>query len=648
MSSFVSQGYVIHGKTVERAGNTSASASYSAEQTSLTHVTLTRTVTDHSDGSGALFGGFGTVLYGTGAVSLKVVADFVETTYKTAYEDANAFENAIAGSGSTGTNGSQKGGEHGTQSFREIYAASSLIVRYRTGAGIAEAHSMSVTPPPVQIDLCPYTTDFVVPGSVMFTWMGTAYVDFEGMLYRGRTETDPGILSGTMDYQSGIATMTDYVVNGTPSSFVLNSLWTRNGRPEPIASITFSTALAPVKPGGLVVSVTDVAGTQLLATADLDGRLDAPHIYGKFDYESGLAEVQFGDYVVAATLTEAERAEWWYDPADIDTSGKIWRPWPVLPDTLRYNAIAYTYLPMDANILGVDPVRLPSDGRVPIFRRGDTVMVLHQAQTAPITPTLVSDGEETWYEASIGRSRIAWARVTDANGAPVTEGYSFDRAAGKLKWATLDGLATPVSVTHAVSDLRLVTDVQISGWIEVSRPLTHAYPAGESLLSSCLVIGDRRARVSAVWDQNTWTPGDWSDAYTGTPATATLNTIAHPVQVTNEGAETERWLLRWTTTTNVELIGEHVGLVYSGPFTSDIAPINPATRTPDGSGGVPYLVIPVAANGGGWSSGNVVRINTVAARADFWVAQSIAQSDIPDGDGADGCELHAFGNIDRP
>ena len=66
------------------------------------------------------------------------------------------------------------------------------------------------------------------------------------------------------------------------------------------------------------------------------------------------------------------------------------------------------------------------------------------------------------------------------------------------------------------------------------------------------------------------------------------------------------------------------------------------------TGGVPYLTIPQRANGGGWSTGNVVRINTVGAIADFWIARSVGQSDEPLDDGADGCEIYALGNIDRP
>jgi hypothetical protein len=204
-----------------------------------------------------------------------------------------------------------------------------------------------------------------------------------------------------------------------------------------------------------------------------------------------------------------------------------------------------------------------------------------------------------------------------------------------------------VSIRHTVADLRVVKDAQINGMLEFTRPLSHTFPADESVVASCLLHGDRRARVSAVWDQATWT-NVWQDSIIGSEATATLDVIAHPISVTNQGAISERWILRWTTTTNVELIGQTRGLVFSGPFTADIAPINPATRNPDGSGGVPYLRIPVASNGGGWAAGNVVRINTVGAIAPIWIARAIQQSDEPAGDGEDGCEIYCLGNVDRP
>src|SRR5690606_33982936 len=143
-----------------------------------------------------------------------------------------------------------------------------------------------------------------------FTWMGTVYEDYEGILYRGRTVGDPGIVSGVVNYTSGVVGMSDYVVSGSPTALTVQSLWTRKAR-EHIANVTFSTSLAPIKPTGLTVSVLDVEGVQLLSTANLAGEVTGPHTHGKIDYESGLVEMQFGDYVLDSGLTAEEKAQWW-------------------------------------------------------------------------------------------------------------------------------------------------------------------------------------------------------------------------------------------------------------------------------------------------------------------------------------------------
>lgn len=456
----------------------------------------------------------------------------------------------------------------------------------------------------------------LVPNSLEFTFGGKTYQDRNGTLYADiNPTTGSGIVAGSVNYETRNVNITFFSPNayGAPvitSALGIYGLWTAE-------ESTFRTAMAPVKPEALSITATSTLGEALSGSADADGNIAGAKMRGAMNYEMGTAWVEFG----------------------VDNAG-TWEPLEVIPDTIRYNAVAYSYLPLDADVLGIDPVRLPSDGRVPIFRPGDVVMVMHPADTAPQT---VTNGGTI----SCGRTRIGWIRVFDATGASKPAGYTLDRATGIVTFTDVSGMTMPVTVRHTVGDLRQITDAQITGQLTLARPLTHAYPANESIVASCLIHGDRRARVSAVWDQTTWN-GTWSDSLVGSEATATLDVIAHPVEVTNEGAETERWLLRWTSTTNVELIGQRRGLVFSGPFTSDIAPINPRTRNTDGTGGVPYLRVPVAANGGGWSAGNVVRINTVGALADIWIARSIQQSDEPLGDGEDGVELYALGNIDRP
>lgn len=493
-----------------------------------------------------------------------------------------------------------------------------------TGAATTDAASatLTLTDGVLGVDLTRSLSAPIVPGSVRLRLGGWLYRDRgDGKLY-----DDAGAAIADLDYAAGRVALRRWP-GGASVPPTVESCLTSYGQWGQIAA-SFRTATAPLKPEALQVIATTLDGTQLIATADADGRIQGAGMEGQVDYAVGVAAVHFG-------TRDAE---------------DVWQPLAVDPTTLRYNAVAYSYLPLDADILGIDGTRLPADGRVPIYRPGDLVMILHAAETA-LSPS-------AGVAAALGRTRLAWVRVTDATGAVVSgERYQLDRASGQIMFPDLDGLTLPLTVRHTVGDLRQVTDAQISGWLALSRPLTHDYPAGETIVAGCLIIGDRRARVSATWDQASWS-GAWADAPSGSAATATLNLIDHPIQVTNEGCDTDRWVLRCANAASDqwELISENRGLVWQGvyvPGGEDIAPINPRTRIDLGGGaystGAPYMTIPAAANGGGWSTGNVVRIDTVGAIAEFWVARSIQQSDEPaDPAAADGCEIHALGNIDRP
>lgn len=507
----------------------------------------------------------------------------------------------------------------------EQIAAGGIAFNYRADGSAVAPSEVTVAVPALVLDLAPNMPGRFIPGSLLFKLGGQVYADRSGVLYRNiDPATGAGVAAGTVDYQAKRATLTNWT-GGIPAFDMLAGLIDPAQGGQSV--VTGRTASRPLKSQSLLVSATTLDGRSITGAAQADGSVTGGEVEGTVDIETGLYVLAFGQLVP--------------DPEN-PAGPQVWQSTLVDASTLRYNAVAYTYLPLDADVLGIDPVRLPADGRVPIFRMGDMAHILHTASTTG-TPAL--DGGK--YKLSLGRPRIAWAKVTDANGAIVTSGYALDRAAGVVEFDNLSGLATPVTVRHTISDLRQITDVQITGHLGFSRPLTHDYAEGETLVSSCLIHGDRRARVSHVWDQQTWN-NTWSDTPQGSEAVGTLDIIAHPITVTNEGAETERWVLRWLNATNVELIGQTRGLVFSGPFTADIAPINPRTRASDGTGGVPCLTIPLAANGGGWAAGNVVRINTVGAIAPFWIARAIQQSDAPLDDGADGCEIACIGNIDRP
>ncbi|MCW8918973.1 MAG: hypothetical protein OQL08_09190 [Gammaproteobacteria bacterium] len=518
-----------------------------------------------------------------------------------------------------------------TDTTAALITGGTASIGYRYGATTPTATSSLHAVDALTFALLPTVTDGAVAGSVEFALGGKTYQDrADGTLYDGTTP------AGQMDYTSGTATLT-WWADGVAVNRTVGSLLSVYGSWTSVDAC-LRAIQSPIKPESMQITVTTADGELLIATSDLDGLFTHAYIQGTVDYTTAVAQVTFGQWVLDSGLTAEEKLEWWYDPLNI-VGGYIYKPRPVVPATLRYNAVAYSYIPLSVDILGIDPVRLPSDGRVPIFRPGDVALVMHAADTAPITVA-------TNDTVSCGRTRLAWVRLIDALGATISGGYTLDRATGVVTITDATGMTNPITIRHTVADLRLVTDAQITGQLTLARPLSHDFPLG-SLVASCLIHGDRRARVSAVWDQASWN-GTWEDSYSGTEAIATLDTITYPITVTNEGAETERWVLRWLSTTTVELIGQTRGLVFTGAYSADIAPINPRTKALDGTGGVPYLTIPLAANGGGWSAGNVVRINTVGAVADMWMARAIQQSDEPLDDGADGCEIYALGNIDRP
>lgn len=548
-------------------------------------------------GDGYIIGETGTINYSTGALVLPVLPDVTESVW-------NSSTAVEMWETTTGTS--------------TVHSFTSGIVNiYYTPAGATSADfDVDVDVPDITIQLIDADSDqIIVQGSVCFTGDGNRYVDRAGAIIKNPSPaTGSGTTVGSIDYQTGKIVITQ--PDGGLADFALVSLLTKYGDWSSI-SANFRTQLAPLKPEALSITAVTLDGVQISASADEDGVISGEWMSGSVNYNFGTAKMDFGK-----------------------TISSVWTPREVDPATIRYNAVSYKYIPLSADILGIDAVRLPSDGRVPIYRAGDLVVIANTDDAAPAT---ISNGGTI----SAGRLRLAWVRLIDDDGNTVAQDkYALDRAAGTITVPDVAGLSQPLTLRHTVADLRMVTDAQIDGTLTLSRQLSYNFPTTGTVVSGCLLHGDRHARMSKTFDQNTW-DGTWEDSQVGSPATATMDFISHPIVVTNAGAETERWVLRFTSQTNVELIGETRGLVFSGAFNADIAPINPRTKV-DGVGGVPYLVIPVAANGGGWSAGNIVRINTVGAIAPIWIARSIMQSDEPAGDGEDGCEIYSLGNVDRP
>lgn len=402
----------------------------------------------------------------------------------------------------------------------------------------------------------------------------------------------------------------------------------------------FRTAISPLVNGALNIAGNwTFNGTSFSVSANSAGLISSGSapvgetpgsvgVFGRVDYEMGLVNIAFGRRVPPSMASSANVI----DISDLDIAGVTYiESIPVQSDTLRYSATGYSYLPLDPDILGLNPVRLPADGRVPIFRPGSFAVVGHTGKIGPIT---VSNGQTV----DCARVRLSRVRVVGHDGVVINTGYTADLDAGTVTFTSVTGYSQPVTIEHRIEDMALVSDVQINGQISFTRPLTHAFPVPGSYVSSALVAGDVHARTSLVFDQVTWT-SVWSDAPIGSSATGTFNDAANPITVTNSGAVTERWACIFTNSTSYNVVGEHVGVIATGNTGGDCSPNNPAT-------GQPYFTIPAAGWGLGWASGNVLRFNTIGALVPVWVARTILQG--PETVPNDSFTLLIRGDVDRP
>ena len=626
-------------KTVTGAG-TSSTHSRVSYSTSKTQDTVRHELTD--DGAGS-FGPDGTIDYAGKSLLVRfVLKDSKTEGYKSDHENAENFEKSTMASSSAGgtdtgggSSSSMKGGDYvDTAVGEQVLAASTVTVTYAETFATAQSHTMSWTPPPVNIDLCPYTADYIVPNSVRFTWMGHVFEDYDGVLVRDRTGADPGIVAGQVDYSSGVARVFDYVVGaGTPATdFTLQSLWTVRQK-WTTASIFMRTQASPLKPAGVVLNLADAEGNSITATGDIDGTITGLHLRGKIDYQFGLLELQFGDYVLDSSLTPEQKAEWWYSADDVGAvqPDKIWRPWPVDPTTLRYNSVSYFYLPLDADIIGLDPVRLPPDGRVPIYRVGSYVVIGHTG----VVPAATYAADQT---IDCARERLSRVYLVGADGQLIQGGYTVNLDAGTVTVTDVAGWVQPVTIKHRIEQMARVADVQVNGTLKLTKQLAHEFPVG-SVISSAIMAGNLRARALPVFDQQTWDGVTWSDVAVDNPAPSSYNDGAFPPVVTNAGAMTERFALRVRTGgTDVEVIGQNVGNLGTFSRNTAIAPINPIA-------GVPYSTLPAAGWGAGWVPGNTLFLQTVGTYYPLAVIRATQPSEAIGTDYA--FELTERGDIDR-
>ena len=487
--------------------------------------------------------------------------------------------------------------------------APTVLVQYwatTTTAG-TQAESEDIAFPGISIYLNDGYTDTVVPGSVWFSWGGKDYIDRQGKVFRDMDRTSGAVTeAGSIDYQSGEVRLTNWGTT-TGGNAIVHTLLTSHGT-LPIAHIVFRTPGAPIRPGSLYLqAVRADTGALISGTSTTSGPISAALIDGYVDHDMGWVEARFGEFVAAA----GNENEPWYHPDNV-VGANVFKPIPVDPSTITFNCVVLTNLPLDADLLGIDPVRLPQSGRVPMIRDGD-VVVIHEARNHQFAGSVTAGQVIPLPDAPVSQVALVDSAGTTV---PIAQ-YTADLVNGTVTMANpmdLGTLVEPLSAAYIVEDMVLVSGVELSGKVSLVSPISRDYGDG-AWVSSALLFGDLRAENPVFHSQQTWS-AVWSDERIGSNTTAQYNRTLYPIELVNAHAVTERWALIFTGATAGNIVGETLGVIGTFNTSEDAAPINPVT-------GQPYFTLRAAGWGAGWAANNVLRFNTVGPNAPIWIARTV-------------------------
>lgn len=403
---------------------------------------------------------------------------------------------------------------------------------------------------------------------------------------------------GSLNPYTGDVEIWDEAFNLSNLTIVHGCVFTAPVELEEFSSVTVA---APLKPQSLIIHAETGEKIALVGNSDENG-----NITGDF---TGSVNYKTGEFTIKSLNNQQ-----------------------LNPQTLRYNCVTQTNIPVDSSIIGIDATRLPSDGKVPIFRIGDMI-VIGRRMSEEINAT--AGGEVQLEEQNLDR-----VCVVDANGVFLkADEFETDLTAGKITFKehlNLSDYALPLTAKYAQEENNKVAKVDVNGKITLSFPLRRDYPADNTYVSSALLHGDLLASVSHVFEQKTWN-NTWADERVGDAILPKLNVSQFPIVLANNGAITERWLMRFTSATAFELYGEQVGFVAKGDIYSDLTPINGVT-------GIPYFTIKKEAFGAGWASGHCVRFNTHGTQFPVWICRVITPSADDNNQQEDGFMMCLLGN----
>lgn len=509
-------------------------------------------------------------------------------------------------------------------------ANGTIDVTYNAGSS-PNSHTETHTGGGLEIDLTPLYKQNIIERSVVFKLGEDIYYDRGGKLYyRHNPKSNIGILAGSIHYADGIATISAWEP-GDPADAELCSLLTTTDK-NPVDEVVFRVPAAPVQPRSLQIRGSTLQGQTFNVTADADGKLQDASVFGTIDYATGVVRVRFGQWLNAA----GHENELWFD-ANAVIDGRIFKSVPVYADSLSYNAVSVSYLPVDGSVIGIDASRLPADGQVPIYRVGDMAVIAARYQQD--LGTAFTAGQTI----QLNVTDLDGLCLVDKNKTHVlAEHYTYDLSAGTITFATpldLSAYTLPLTVYYAQEEEKAITHVDINGQLTLASPLRRSYDKANSYVSSAMIGGDMQVRVSRPFAQQTWT-NQWEDTPIGAPVLERLNVKDYPIELFDDTTVTDRWAIVFQTGTQFRLYSERLGLVAEQDILTDLAPLNPANNRP-------YFRLRKQAFGAtdnvSWPVGRVIRFNTFGAVIMPWIIRAVQRGDNAQ-TSADGFTMSLRGN----
>lgn len=477
-------------------------------------------------------------------------------------------------------------------------------------ADAANNATVTATLDTLKVDVTPLYAENVVGGSMIFSMGGKTYTENNGTLYYDHDfSTGASVEAGTFNYAEGEASISAWTT-GQSATVALKSLLTSIDK-NPVDEVVFRVPKAPIQPRSLQLMATDLQGNNINVTVDGDGKLTGANIIGNVELSTGVVRCRFGEWVDAAGH---ENEIWYKEEAKVGT--RIFKPAPVFADTIKYNAVSYTYLPLDKDIIGIDTVRFPSDGQVPIYRKGDLIVVA--ARYKQSLGTAFTAGQVL----QMNVTNLTALCVIDANRKHLTaDKYSTDLSAGTVTFANsldLSDYELPLTAQYSVEETATVSNVDIAGYLTLVQPLQNNYDKAHTFVSSMLVGGTKQVRTTKPFTQATW-DNVWSDERRGDEVLVKLDTKNHPIVLTDDSTITDQWVIVHTGGLNFDLYSRTIGHVISSDFLQDLAPINPASNSP-------YFVLPKEAFGPTdnpkFPVGYATRFNTYSTFMDVWIIRA--------------------------